>query len=130
MTKMTDLIHNTKTVVAIEAKNVENAGDTEGKIIDTEGFYAVLFQTLAGGAGGITALAVEQSDDDGMADAEAVPATNIIGTGLAQADDADAINVVPTKRYVRIKATTAEENVVVGAVATLFGADIAGKINL
>ena len=127
---MTDLIHNTKTVVAIKAQAVANAGETEGEIIDTEGFYAVLFQTLAGGAGGITALTVEQSDDNGMANAEAVPATNIIGTGLADADGAGAINVVPTKRYVRVKATTAEQNVVVGAVATLFGADIAGKINL
>lgn len=127
---MTDLIHNTKTVVAIKAQAVANAGETEGEIIDTEGFYAVLFQTLAGGAGGITALTVEQSDDNGMANAEAVPATNIIGTGLADADGAGAINVVPTKRYVRVKATTGEDATEIGAVATLFGADIAGKINL
>lgn len=127
---MTDLIHNTKTVVAIKAQAVENAGETEGEIIDTEGFYALMVQTMAGNASGITALAVEQSDDDGMADAEAVSATNIIGTGLADAGGAGVINVVPTKRYVRVKATTSEDATEIGAVATLFGADIAGKINL
>lgn len=130
MTKMTDLIHNTKTVVAIKAQNVTPAGEKEGEIIDTQGFYALLVQTLAGNAGAITALAVEQSDDNAMAEAEAVPATNIFGTGLAQADGAEAINIVPTKRYVRVKATTGEDNTVIGAVATLFGADVAGKVNL
>lgn len=128
MTKMTDLIHNTKTVVAIKAQTVANAGETEGEVIDTQGYYALMVQTVAGNAGGISAVAVEQDDDSAMGNAEAVPASNIIGTGLAGADGAGVINVVPTKRYVKIKATTAVDATEIGAVATLFGADVAGNL--
>lgn len=128
MTRMTDLIHNSKSVVAIGAESVAEAGAVAGEVIDTLGFYALLLTVICGAEGGAT-LEVKQADDEEMTGAEVVPASNIIGGAEVEADSVGVLNVVPTKRYVQLTATTAEADTVIGAVANLFGADINGKIN-
>lgn len=102
MTRMTDLIHNTKAVKA-------TAGTVAGVAIDTIGFYSALFIALADEA----TFTVVESDDAGMADAKAVPASQIHA-------NANTVNVVPTKRYIKVTAGDAK------VAGLLFGADIDG----
>lgn len=131
MTRMTDLYHNSKTVTALKAQSADAEGELEGEIIDTQGFYALLFQLSIGGAVGVTVNSIQESDNADMADAVDVPNTAIIGDLTTKVDTENAvkkINVVPNKRYVKFKVTT-EGAVALGAVATLFGADIDGEIN-
>lgn len=104
MTRMTDLIHN--------VKPIKNAS---GTVIDTQGFYSAYFLGLADTA----TLSVTEDDDVDMTNATAVQNTQIIKT-------ANAVNVVPTKRY--IKVAVREENVKVAGL--LFGADVDGNVNL
>lgn len=108
MTKMTDLIHNVKPVKIAQGTVADTA-------IDTLGFYSAYFLGLADKA----TLTVTESDDSAMADATAVADTQVIKT-------ANAINVVPSKRYIKVVVT--EENVKVAGI--LFGADIDGNVNL
>ena len=100
---MTDLIHNTKAVKA-------SAGTVANTVIDTIGYYSALFVALADTA----TFTVVESDEVAMADAKAVPASQIIA-------NENTVNVVPTKRY--IKVTVAGDAKVAGL---LFGADIDG----
>lgn len=108
MTRMTDLIHNVKVVAT-------NEGTVAGETVDTLGFYSALFIGLADEA----TLTVTESDDAGMANETAVPNSQLIAS-------ANALNVVPTKRY--IKVAVAEEDVKVAGL--LFGADVDGNINI
>lgn len=132
MTIMTDLIHNSKTVVAIKPQTVANAKAVAGEIIDTQGFYALMFQVATGADKKVGTFTVKESDDANMANATDVPKSQIIGdlaTELSADKATFCINVVPTKRYVRLGATTGEASAVFGANAVLFGADIDGNIH-
>lgn len=108
MTRMTDLIHNVKPIKTA-------SGTVASTVIDTLGFYSAYFVGLADTA----TLTVTEDDDVAMANAVAVPDTQLIKT-------ANALNVVPTKRYIKVAVT--EENVKVAGL--LFGADIDGNVNL
>lgn len=112
MTKMTDLIHNVKPVVAVAPQSV--TGAKVSSLIDTIGYYALLL-TVAG-EGAITK--VQECDTEDFEGATDVPATQLI-------EKDGAINVVPTKRYIKATITTeSAQNVCV--LAHLFGADIEG----
>lgn len=109
MTRMTDLIHNVK-VVPVNSGTNTVADET----IDTLGYYSALFIGLKDEV----TITVVESDDSGMADETAVPASQIIeGTNI--------LNVVPTKRY--LKATVDDDTKV---TCLLFGADVDGHINV
>lgn len=106
MTRMTDLIHNTKPVATA-------SGTVASTAIDTQGFYGVYFQALAD----TETFTVVESDLQAMTDAVAVANTQLIVT-------ANAVNVVPTKRYVKVTVTGSSK-----VAGLLFGADTDGKIN-
>ena len=105
MTRMTDLIHNSK-VVEVATDTVANT------VIDTLGFYSALFIALAEQA----TFTVTESDKENMDDAVAVPETQLI-------KGKNSINVVPTKRYIKVVAGASK------VAGLLFGADVDGKIN-
>lgn len=134
MTVITDLIHNSKSVVAVGVQAVSTAGDVTGEIIDTQGFYAGLLQLALGSTASskVKVKSFQQSDNSDMLDAEDIPESNLFG--LAIGEDIDTlksvgcINFVPTKRYVRAVVTTTTNGAVIGANAVLFGADVAGKV--
>ena len=134
MTVITDLIHNSKSVVAVGVQAVSTAGDVTGEIIDTQGFYAGLLQLALGSTASskVKVKSFQQSDNSDMSDAEDIPESNLFG--LAIGEDIDTlksvgcINFVPTKRYVRAVVTTTTNGAVIGANAVLFGADVAGKV--
>ena len=132
MTRMTDLIHNSKTVVAIKPQTVASAEEVSGEIIDTQGFYATMFQISLGAAKKVGTFTVKESDDASMANATDVPTSQIIGDlskELSTDKATHCINVVQTKRYLKLSATTKEASAVFGANAVLYGADIDGNIN-
>ena len=134
MTVITDLIHNSKSVVAVGVQAVSTAGDVIGEIIDTQGFYAGLLQLALGSTASskVKVKSFQQSDNSDMSNAEDIPESNLFG--LAIGEDIDTlksvgcINFVPTKRYVRAVVTTTTNGAVIGANAVLFGADVAGKV--
>lgn len=134
MTVITDLIHNSKSVVAVDVQAVATAGDVSGEIIDTQGFYAGLLQLSLGSTASskVKVKSFQQSDNSDMSDAEDIPESNLFG--LAIGEDIDTlksvgcINFVPTKRYVQAVVTTTTNGAVIGANAVLFGADVAGKV--
>ena len=134
MTVITDLIHNSKSVVAVGVQAVSTAGDVTGEIIDTQGFYAGLLQLTLGSTASskVKVKSFQQSDNSDMSNAEDIPESNLFG--LAIGEDIDTlksvgcINFVPTKRYVRAVVTTTTNGAVIGANAVLFGADVAGKV--
>ena len=134
MTVITDLIHNSKSVVAVDVQAVATAGDVSGEIIDTQGFYAGLLQLALGSTASskVKVKTFKQSDNSDMSDSEDIPASNLFG--LAIGEDIDTlksvgcINFVPTKRYVQAVVTTTTNGAVIGANAVLFGADVAGKV--
>jgi hypothetical protein len=132
MTVITDLIHNSKTVVAVDVQSKATAGDVTGEIIDTQGFYAGLLQLSLGSTASskVKIKTFKQSDNSDMSDAEDVPNLEglAIGTDIDTLKSVKCVNFVPTKRYVQAVVTTTTNGALVGATAVLFGADIAGTI--
>ena len=134
MTVVTDLIHNAKTVVAVDVQAVGTAGDVTGEIIDTQGFYAGLLQLALGSTASskVKVKSFKQSDNADMSDSEDIPASNLFGleldTDIETLKSIGCINFVQTKRYVQAVVTTTTNGAVIGASAVLFGADVAGKV--
>lgn len=134
MTVVTDLIHNSKSVVAVDVQAVATAGDVAGEIIDTQGFYAGLLQLALGSTASskVKVKSFKQSDNSDMSDSEDIPASNLFGleldTDIDTLKSIGCINFVPTKRYVQAVVTTTTNGAVIGASAVLFGADVAGKV--
>jgi hypothetical protein len=92
--------------------------DIEGTSVDMQGFEAVLFTVIMGAitANAVTALKVQQSDDDGAADAY----SDLEGTSqtIGDGDDGEVFYVDvfrPSKRYVRLYIDRATQNAVVAA---------------
>lgn len=135
MTVVTDLIHNSKAVVAVDVQAVASAGDVTGEIIDTQGFYAGLLNLSLGSTASskVKVKSLKQSDNSDMSSSEDIPASNLeglaVGTDIETLKSVKCINFVPTKRYVQAVVTTTTNGAIVGATAVLFGADVAGKIN-
>ena len=135
MSKITDLLHNTKAVVAVAPQAVASAGDVTGEIIDTNGFYSVLLELALGATASskVKIKSLKQSDNSDMSSPEDIPTSCYFG--LALDTDIDTlksvgrVNIVPTKRYIQAVVTTTTNGATIGANAVLFGADINGKIN-
>ena len=94
--------------------------------VDTQGFEACTFLAAFGAivAGAATSIKVQQSDDDGVADAY----SDLEGTSVTVADDDDNqvfyVEVVnPLKRYLKLIVSRATQNSTVdGIFAVLTGA--------
>ena len=135
MTRMTDLIHNSKSVVVAHPQAVATAGDVDGAIIDTQGFYSLLLEVALGetASSKVKIKSLKESDNSDMSGSSDVPESQLVGlavgTDIATIKTMDRLNVIPTKRYVQPVFTTTTNGAVFGATAVLFGADIDGKIN-
>jgi len=135
MTRMTDLLHNSKSVVAVAPQSVGTAGDVTGEIIDTQGFYSLLLDLTLGNTASskVKVKSIKESDNSDMSNATDIADTQYFG--LAIGEDIDTlksvgrVNVIPSKRYVQAVVTTTTNNALICATATLFGADVDGKIN-
>lgn len=128
---MRDFANTVHPVVAISpAAAITDNTVLTSAIIDTSGYESVAFVILIGllaAAAATFAVTVEHGDDAALADAAAVPATNLTGTlalaGFDQAADNKTrkIGYTGSKRYVRIKITPAGNNAAanISAVAVL-----------
>lgn len=102
-----DFHSNMKTSIALAVGNITTNTTTVGNIIDTAGFEGLEFSIQSGTiTDGAYALLLEEGDDAGLSDADAVSAANTLGvlTGFVAADD-DATKRVGTigkKRYQRL----------------------------
>ena len=134
MTRFTDLIHNSKTVVAVAPQEVATAGKVASEIIDTQGFYALMLQVGLGDVEGskVQVEKIEEGNEPDLSDAVEAVDTQIIGELKADNDDptvVKCINFVPNKRYVKATLKTTGAGALINANAILFGAAIDGKIN-
>lgn len=117
---------NTEKVVRV--MNAVAAGQTTqtSSVIDTQGYDGVKLYTAFGTitAGAATSVKVQQSSDNGSADAY----TDLAGTSVTVADDDDNQVVVhdiyrPRERYLKVVVLRATQNSVIdGIVAVLYGA--------
>jgi hypothetical protein len=115
---------------AFDTQTISSDTTTSGDIIDTAGYDSLLFAIQAGTitAGTITPV-IEHGDDSALSDAANVADADLYPTEALAAFAATDDNVVKriayigTKRYVRLKLTTASSaNLVVGAIAILANA--------
>lgn len=94
--------------------------------IDTQGFDGVKIYTAFGAitSGAVTSVKVQQSADDGSADAYA----DLLGTSRSVADDDDNQVVVheiskPLERYLKVVVSRSTQNAVIdGVIAVLYRA--------
>lgn len=111
----------------IRVMNAVAAGTTAqtSSAIDTQGFEGVKIYTAFGAITGsaVTSVKIQQSSDDGSADAYA----DLAGTSISVADDDDNQVVVhdiyrPRERYLKVVVSRATQNAVIdGVIAVLYG---------
>jgi len=116
----TDLYNITKSLVGLSIQTIATDTDTNGAIIDTQGFESGKV-VLASGvitAGDITIKEIQEDSDITMASATVIPAERLIGTPavMTASDSVSELGFVSTKRYVRVVFTTANSaDLTVGA---------------
>lgn len=118
---------NTEKVIRV--LNAVAAGQTTqtSSAIDTAGYDGVKIYSMFGAitAGAVTSVKIQQSSDDGSADAYA----DLAGSSISVADDDDNQVVVhdiyrPRDRYLKAVISRATQNAVIdGIVAVLYCAD-------
>jgi len=119
LSKMTKITRHNNAVAAGTTDITPSAG------IDMQNFEGCLFQVLFGAitAGAATSIKVQQSDDDGVADAY----SDLEGTSVTVADDDDNqifwVDVYrPQKRYLKLIVDRGTQNAVLdGIVAMQYG---------
>lgn len=118
---------NTEKVIRVMNGVAAGTTDQTSSAIDTAGFEGVKIYTLFGAITGsaVTSVKIQQSSDDGSADAYA----DVEGTSVTVADDDDNQVVVhdiyrPRERYLKVVVDRGTQNAVIdGIVAVLYGAD-------
>lgn len=122
-----DGYHGAKGMDAFSPQSISSDTTTNGVILDLKGYEEVTFYIAAGTitAGTITPVLEEGAESD-LSDASNVADKDLIGTEalatFAATDDdkVKALGYKGSKRYVRLKLTTADSaNLLVGAVAVL-----------
>jgi hypothetical protein len=119
-----DLHNNLKVSVALESQTIDSDTNTDGEIIDVQGFGSleIVFQTgdLADGA---FACHLYHGDDDGLSDAALVLAADLIGSEPSF-DDSEfqtvkSVGYKGAKRYVRARvvSTSTTDGGVLSALA-------------
>ncbi|TXH11606.1 MAG: hypothetical protein E6R03_14200 [Hyphomicrobiaceae bacterium] len=119
---MESLLDNSKIVRHNNGATAGTTTITPSAGIDMQGFNAVTFLVLLGTitSTGVPSIKVQQSDDDGVADAY----SDLEGTAYATDDTSSnkmmAVSVIrPTKRYLRLILTRATANVVLDAILAI-----------
>ena len=113
------MTHELKSYITQETafETADVTANTDGVIIDTQGFCNVLLVAIAGGlAGGTFAARIEHGDDSGLSDAAVVPNDDLVGERNnpltpdidmdfdAATDDnlSKSVNYIGKKRYLRL----------------------------
>lgn len=128
-----DLHNSLTTMVAMAITAIANGENVVGAIIDRQGFDSLEFALQVGlfTDGGVTPL-VEHGSDPALADAVAVPDSDLLGTEAAAALTAvgvSKVGYVGNKRYVRLTAVaTALSTLTVAAQALLTAKNVEGGV--
>lgn len=117
---------NSEKTIRIMNAVAAGTSDQTSSAVDTQGYEGVKFYTAFGAitSGAVTSVKVQQSSDDGSADAYA----DLAGTSISVADDDDNQVVVhdiyrPRERYLKVVVDRGTQNAVIdGIVAVLYGA--------
>lgn len=121
-----DLFSNVLPVVALNSTAISSNTTTNGNIIDTQNFEALMFQVYSGTiTDGAYAITLQHGDASNLSDATSVPSEFILGgladAGFVAADDntVKSFGYVGHKRYVRmsIVSTTVSSGGTLGAIA-------------
>lgn len=118
---------NTEKVIRVMNGVAAGTTDQTSSAIDMAGFEGVKIYTLFGAITGsaVTSVKIQQSSDDGSADAYA----DLEATSVTVADDDDNQVVLhdiyrPRERYLKVIVDRGTQNAVIdGIVAVLYGAD-------
>ena len=105
-----DLGNNIKSVNALDATTIATDTDTNGEIIDTQGYEGgAMILRLGAYTDGTYTLKVQEGDEANLSDAADIPAARIVGTAsaLAAANAHDKLGFIADKRYVRAVVTSA-----------------------
>lgn len=117
---------NQEKVIRLSNAAAAATTDVTSSVLDTAGFEGAKLYTLLGAitTNAVTSVKVQQSDDDGVADAY----SDLEASGSVVADDDDNQIVVhdifrPQKRYLKVVVDRGTQNAVVdGIFAVLYGA--------
>ena len=117
---------NSEKAIRVMNGVVAGTSDQTSSAIDTKGFDGVKIYTAFGAitSGAVTSVKVQQSSDDGSADAYA----DLAGTSITVADDDDNQMTVhdiyrPRERYLKVVVDRGTQNAVIdGIIAVLYGA--------
>lgn len=104
-----DLYNNVKMENALDATAIGTDTDTNGAVIDTQGFQSgVISLKLVAYTDGAAVGKVQEGDSSDGSDMADIPAARVIGGGasLGAANEVDKIGYVSNKRYVRVVVTT------------------------
>jgi len=112
---MSELFHNTKSVMALKSQSVSAAGDVVGEVIDTLGFKSVNILASIGdnavnAANTLAIKSIAESTVVGMTNSVAIPATRIQGTAatpVAPKNTVVELGVTPAARYIQATFTKA-----------------------
>lgn len=121
-------MHQANQESAIRVMNAVAAGTSAqtSSVIDTAGYDGVKINTAFGAitTGAVTSVKIQQSSDDGVADAY----SDLEGSSVTVADDDDNQVVIhdiyrPQKRYLKVVVSRATQNAVIdGITAMRYGA--------
>lgn len=118
-----DMHNNQAATQALDYQEITSDTNTDGDIIDTQGFEGCEF-TLQGATitDGTFTLAVRQGDDSGLSDATTASGSEVLGSEAVTASNTVAqIGYVGNKRYVQLR---------VVSTATTSGGFVAGTAAL
>lgn len=105
-----DLGNNSKSLNALDASTIATDTDTNGNVVDTQGYEAgVMLLRLGAYTDGTYTLKVQEGDEINGSDMADIPAERIIGTAsaLAAANNHDKLGFIANKQYVRAVVTSA-----------------------
>lgn len=104
-----DLYNNVKVENALDATAIATDTDTNGSVIDTQGFQSgVVCLKVTDYTDGAIVGKIQEGDEANGSDMADIPAERVIGGGasLGAANEVDKIGYVSNKQYIRVVVTT------------------------
>lgn len=131
-----DSYHGSRVETALDVAAISSSTTTNGNIIDTAGFEALLFAFVSGTiTDGAYTVQLWHGDDSGLSDAAQVGADEVLGSVDFAAADDDAskrIGYIGKKRYVQVRVvssgvTTGGTLGAIGILSTAHHAPVANQ---
>ena len=128
---MLGILNNTRIVRHSNGVTAGTTAVTPSAGVDVQGYNSVAFLVLLGTitSTGVPSIKVQQSDDNGSADAFDDLAGSAFATNDTQSNGIIAVEIMrPTKRYLRVVVTRATANVVLDGIVAILSNPMAVPI--